>query len=223
MSELIAVLAPLRAVPLELWLIAATLSLVLGILVYELRRTRARRRNAGPSGNAELEALRRFLSTSRFPYLDSIPLVGREVRNVVMVDLVAKLPASIAIILLGPQGAEGRITVREGGAIWELKSGGKPIFIANPSLQLTPVVRAFRKRFPLVRVRGFLVMPDGCELPPSSPKNITTVSKLCKTLEQMREQDGVDSAATEHAWTKITDWSRDMRARASAARYGAAV
>jgi len=136
---------------------------------------------------------------------------------------VAKLPASIAIVLLGPQNAAGRIRVREGGAIWELKADGKPIFIANPSLQLAPVVRAFRKRFPLVRVRGFLVMPDGCELPPSSPKNITTVSTLCRTLEQMREQDGVDSAATAHAWTKITGWSQEMRARASAARYGTAV
>jgi hypothetical protein len=205
-------------VPPVVWLFAVGVLAVLVLAAVEFLRVRiARRRDAARLRRSEESlAVRRAAGELGLPIEDDVPLVGRDSRKVVRVDHVVRLPASIAVVVIGPREAAGPVMPREGGAVWSVHVRGREINIPNPALRMGPVLSAFARRFPLVRLRGFLVLPEQCVLPPNVPRGVLNVRSFREALERAKEDDAVESQAVDKAWETIQQFVREMRERAAA-------
>jgi len=211
-------LAWVADVPPWVWLFAVGVLAVLLLAAFEFVRVRIDRRRSRSrlARSEESQAVRRAAGELGLATEDDVPLVGRDSRKVVRVDHVIRLPASIAVVMIGPREAAGPVMPREGGAVWSVHVRGREINMPNPALRMGPVLSAFARRFPLVRLRGFLVLPEECVLPPNVPRGVMNIRAFREALERAKEDDAVESQAVEKAWETIQQFVREMRERAAA-------
>jgi hypothetical protein len=189
------------------------LGLMLYAMAHDLRPTKA----AKDSGDASRRKLRRTLDALDHPSHHDVRIVDQQGR-IVRVEHLVCLPASVVLVGLAAKEAQGELVGSEYHRHWRISRGGRTTTCVNPLLELEPLARAFRRRFPLVRIRAVVVFPDGISFPEGPPRGAVRVSEFDRRINEMLKVDGIRSRAVAAAWPQIDALVASSRARIDRAR-----
>lgn len=191
-----------------------------GLLVFGLVLLRAVRSPPVPKLKGERLKLDRIIDALGYPCHHDVRIVDQQGR-IVRIGHVVRLPSSIVLIGTAAAAAKGELRGRETQKTWQISHRGRTATCVNPLLELDPLHKAFRRRFPLLRVRGLIVFPDTITFPDGPPRGAVRASEFEKWLEEVMKTDGVQSQAADAAWPAITEMVDRSRARIEQTKTGA--
>jgi len=195
--------------------------LVLGLVLFYSTRG-----PSGPRGRPKLKGERlklgRTIDALNHPCHHDVRIVDQQGR-IVCIEHIVKLPASVVLIGTVAMGAKGEIRGSEYHRQWTISHRGRSTPCVNPLLELEPLIRAFRRRFPLVRIRALVVFPDTVVFPEGPPKGTVRASDFERWINDILKIDGTPSQAVEAAWPQITVLVESSRKRIEAARKSGAI
>ncbi|WP_207481529.1 NERD domain-containing protein [Arenibaculum pallidiluteum] len=195
--------------------------LVLGLLLFYVTRSPSASRG-GPMLKGERLKLGRTIDALQHPCHHDVRIVDQQGR-IICIEHIVRLPASILLVGTVAMGAKGEIRGSEYHRQWAINYRGRATPCVNPLLELEPLIRAFRRRFPLVRVRALIVFPDTVTFPEGAPKGAVRASDFDRWVHDILKIDGTPSQAVESAWPQITTMVESSRKRIEQARKSGAV
>jgi hypothetical protein len=170
-----------------------------------------------PKVRGERVNLRRIMDSLNHSCLHDVRIIDKQGR-IVCIEHILRLPASVVLIGSVAATARGEVTGTEYSRTWKITHRGSSTTFVNPLLELQPLNLAFKRRFPLLRVRGIVVFPDSVDFKGEPPKGAVRVSDFRDWVEQVLKMDGTISSATEQAWPTITSMVASAHARIEQAR-----
>ncbi|EWY41231.1 hypothetical protein N825_30855 [Skermanella stibiiresistens SB22] len=170
-----------------------------------------------PKIKGERITLRSTLDNCNHPCLHDVRIVDKQGR-IVCIEHIMRLPASVVLIGTVAASAVGEVTGMESIPKWKITRRGSSTTFVNPLLELQPLNLAFKRRFPLLRVRGLIVFPDTITFPEGTPKGAVRACDFERWLDDVMRMDGTVSSATEQAWPAITAMVASAHARLEQAR-----
>jgi hypothetical protein len=170
-----------------------------------------------PKIKGERITLRSTLDSVNHPCLHDVRIVDKQGR-IVCIEHIMRLPASVVLIGTVAASATGEVTGMESIPKWKITRRGSSTTFVNPLLELQPLNLAFKRRFPLLRVRGLIVFPDTITFPEGTPKGAVRACDFERWLDDVMRMDGTVSSATEQAWPAITAMVASAHARLEQAR-----
>jgi hypothetical protein len=162
-------------------------------------------------------SLRRILDRLGLPVHHDVRIVDQQGR-IICIEHVLRLPASVLLIGTIAEAAEGEIRGTEHSRTWKITHRGASTTCVNPQLELQPLMLAFKRRFPLLRVRGLVVFPDTVSFPDGEPRGSVRASDFERWIKALLKTDGTVSQAAEQAWPAIAAMIRNSRTRIDQAR-----
>jgi hypothetical protein len=170
-----------------------------------------------PKVRGERVNLRKIVDNLNHPCLHDVRIVDKQGR-IVCIDHVLRLPASVVLIGTVAATAKGEVTGNEYTRTWKITHRGSSTSFVNPLLELQPLNAAFKRRFPILRVRGIVVFPDTVTFTGETPKGAIRASDFQAWVDEVMKMDGTISSATEQAWPAITSMVASSQARIEQAR-----
>jgi hypothetical protein len=170
-----------------------------------------------PKVRGERVNLRRIVDNLNHPCLHDVRIIDKQGR-IVCIDHILKLPASVVLIGTVAATAKGEVTGNEYTRTWKISHRGSSTSFVNPLLELQPLNAAFKRRFPILRVRGIVVFPDTVTFTGETPKGAIRFSDFQAWVDEILKMDGTISSATEQAWPAITSMVASSQARIEQAR-----
>ena len=170
-----------------------------------------------PKVKGQRITLRRTIDNLNHPSLHDVRIIDKQGR-IVCIEHIIRLPASIVLIGTVAASAKGEVTGSEFSRTWKISNRGGTTTCVNPLLELQPLNLAFKRRFPLLRIRGLVVFPDTVSFPNGAPKGAVCASDFERWIEEVLKMDGTVSSATEQAWPAITAMVASAQARIEQAR-----
>jgi hypothetical protein len=170
-----------------------------------------------PKVKGQRITLRRIIDKLNHPSLHDVRIIDKQGR-IVCIEHIIRLPASIVLIGTVAASAKGEVTGSEFSRTWKISNRGGTTTCVNPLLELHPLNLAFKRRFPLLRIRGLVVFPDTITFPNGAPKGAVCASDFERWIEEVMKMDGTVSSATEQAWPAITAMVASAQARIEQAR-----
>ena len=161
--------------------------------------------------------LRNIMDSLNHPCLHDVRIIDKQGR-IVCIEHILRLPASIVLIGTVAATAKGEVTGNEHTRTWKITNRGSSTTFVNPLLELQPLNLAFKRRFPLLRIRGIVVFPDTVNFAGEPPKGAVRASDFRDWVEEVMKMDGTLSSATEQAWPAITAMVASGHARIEQAR-----
>jgi hypothetical protein len=183
-----------------------------GLLVFGLVLLHAVRSPPAPKLKGERLRLDRIIDALGHPCHHDVRIVDQQGR-IVRIQHVIRLPSSIVLVGTAAAGAKGELRGRETRRTWRITHRGRTATCVNPLLELDPLHKAFRRRFPLLKVRVLVVFPDTITFPDGAPRGVVRASEFGKWLENVMKIDGTHSQAVEAAWPAITEMIDRSRVR----------
>ena len=170
-----------------------------------------------PKVRGERVNLRKIVDDLNQPCLHDVRIIDKQGR-IVCIDHILRLPASVVLIGTVAATAKGEVTGNEYTRTWKITHRGSSTIFVNPLLELQPLNIAFKRRFPLLRVRGIVVFPDTVSFTRETPKGAVRASDFQSWVAEVLKMDGTISSATEQAWPAITSMAASSKARIEQAR-----
>jgi hypothetical protein len=161
--------------------------------------------------------LRKLVDNLNQPCLHDVRIIDQQGR-IVCIDHILRLPASVVLIGTVAATAKGDVTGNERTRTWKITHRGSSTSFVNPLLELQPLNVAFKRRFPILRVRGIVVFPDTVKFTGETPKGAVRFSDFQAWVDEVMKMDGTISSATEQAWPAITSMVASSQARIEQAR-----
>jgi hypothetical protein len=161
--------------------------------------------------------LRKLVDGLNQPCLHDVRIIDQQGR-IVCIDHILRLPASVVLIGTVAATAKGEVTGNERTRTWKITHRGSSTSFVNPLLELQPLNVAFKRRFPILRVRGIVVFPDTVTFAGETPKGAVRFSDFQAWVDEVMKMDGTTSSATEQAWPAITMMVASSQARIEQAR-----
>ena len=161
--------------------------------------------------------LRKIVDNLNHPCLHDVRIIDKQGR-IVCIDHILRLPASVVLIGTVAATAKGEVTGNEYTRTWKITHRGSSTSFVNPLLELQPLNLAFKRRFPLLRIRGIVVFPDTVNFAGEPPKGAVRASDFQAWVDEVMKMDGTISSATEQAWPAITSMAASSKARIEQAR-----
>jgi hypothetical protein len=194
--------------------------LALGLLLfYATRQAGAVGRGSRGGGRLRGERLKlgRIVDALGHPCHHDVRIVDRQGR-IVRIEHIVCLPGSIALVGTVALDAKGEIRGSEYHRQWHITHRGRSTPCVNPLLELEPLIRAFRRRFPLVRIRAVVVFPDAVSFPEGAPKGAVRASDFHAWAKELLKVDGTPAQAVERAWPQISQMVLASQSRIEQAR-----
>jgi hypothetical protein len=170
-----------------------------------------------PKVRGERVNLRKIVDNLNQPCLHDVRIIDQQGR-IVCIDHILRLPASVVLIGTVAATAKGEVTGNEYTRTWKITHRGSSTSFVNPLLELQPLNAAFKRRFPILRVRGIVVFPDTVTFAGETPKGAIRASDFQAWVDEVMKMDGTISSATEQAWPAITSMVASSQARIEQAR-----
>lgn len=170
-----------------------------------------------PKVRGERVNLRKIVDNLNHPCLHDVRIIDKQGR-IVCIDHILRLPASVVLIGTVAATAKGEVTGNEYTRTWKITHRGSSTSFVNPLLELQPLNAAFKRRFPILRVRGIVVFPDTVTFTGETPKGAIRASDFQAWVDEILKMDGTISSATEQAWPAITSMVASSQARIEQAR-----
>jgi hypothetical protein len=170
-----------------------------------------------PKVKGERVNLRRIVDNLNQPCLHDVRIIDQQGR-IVCIDHILRLPASVVLIGTVAATAKGEVTGNERTRTWKITHRGSSTSFVNPLLELQPLNAAFKRRFPILRVRGIVVFPDTVNFTGETPRGAIRFSDFQAWVDEVLKMDGTLSSATEQAWPAITTMVASSQARIEQAR-----
>jgi hypothetical protein len=170
-----------------------------------------------PKVRGERVNLRKIMDSLNQSCLHDVRIIDKQGR-IVCIEHILRLPSSIVLIGSVAATAKGEVTGNEHTRTWKITNRGSSTTFVNPLLELQPLNLAFKRRFPLLRIRGIVVFPDTVSFPGDPPKGAVCASDFQGWVEEVMNMDGTISSATEQAWPAITAMVASAHARIEQAR-----
>jgi hypothetical protein len=170
-----------------------------------------------PKVRGERVNLRKVVDNLNQPCLHDVRIIDKQGR-IVCIDHILRLPASVVLIGTVAATAKGEVTGNEYTRTWKITHRGSSTSFVNPLLELQPLNAAFKRRFPILRVRGIVVFPDTVTFTGETPKGAVRSSDFQAWVDEVMKMDGTKSSATEQAWPAITSMVASSQARIEQAR-----
>lgn len=170
-----------------------------------------------PKVRGERVNLRKVVDDLNQPCLHDVRIIDKQGR-IVCIDHILRLPASVVLIGTVAATAKGEVTGNEHTRTWKITHRGSSTSFVNPLLELQPLNIAFKRRFPILRVRGIVVFPDTVSFTGETPKGAVRASDFQAWVAEVLKMDGTVSSATEQAWPAITSMAASSKARIEQAR-----
>jgi hypothetical protein len=170
-----------------------------------------------PKVRGERVNLRKIMDSLNQSCLHDVRIIDKQGR-IVCIEHILRLPASIVMIGTVAATAKGEVTGNEYTRTWKITHRGSSTNFVNPLLELQPLNLAFKRRFPLLRIRGIVVFPDTVSFPGEPPRGAVRASDFRSWVEEVMKMDGTLSSATEQAWPAITAMVASAQARIEQAR-----
>jgi hypothetical protein len=170
-----------------------------------------------PKVRGERVNLRRIMDNLNHPCLHDVRIIDKQGR-IVCIEHILRLPASVVLIGTVAATAKGEVSGTEYSRTWKITHRGSSTTFVNPLLELQPLNLAFKRRFPLLRIRGIVVFPDTVQFAGEPPKGAVRASDFQGWVEDVMKMDGTISSATEQAWPAITAMVASAHARIEQAR-----
>jgi hypothetical protein len=170
-----------------------------------------------PKVRGERVNLRKIVDDLNQPCLHDVRIIDKQGR-IVCIDHILRLPASVVLIGTVAATAKGEVTGNEYTRTWKITHRGSSTSFVNPLLELQPLNAAFKRRFPILRVRGIVVFPDTVTFTGETPKGAVRFSDFQAWVDEVMKMDGTVSSATEQAWPAITAMAASSKARIEQAR-----
>ncbi len=170
-----------------------------------------------PKVRGERVNLRKIVDNLNHPCLHDVRIIDKQGR-IVCIDHILRLPASVVLIGTVAATARGEVTGNEYTRTWKISHRGSSTSFVNPLLELQPLNAAFKRRFPILRVRGIVVFPDTVSFMGETPKGAVRFSDFQAWVDEVMKMDGTISSATEQAWPAITSMVASSQARIEQAR-----
>ena len=170
-----------------------------------------------PKVRGERVNLRKIMDNLNQPCLHDVRIIDKQGR-IVCIEHILRLPASVVLIGTVAATAKGEVTGNEHTRTWKITNRGSSTTFVNPLLELQPLNLAFKRRFPLLRIRGIVVFPDTVQFAGEPPKGAIRASDFQNWVEEVMKMDGTISSATEQAWPAITAMVASAHARIEQAR-----
>jgi hypothetical protein len=170
-----------------------------------------------PKVRGERVNLRKIVDNLNHPCLHDVRIIDKQGR-IVCIDHILRLPASVVLIGTVAATAKGEVTGNEYTRTWKITHRGSSTSFVNPLLELQPLNAAFKRRFPILRVRGIVVFPDSVTFTGETPKGAIRASDFQAWVDEVMKMDGTISSATEQAWPAITSMAASSKARIEQAR-----
>jgi hypothetical protein len=170
-----------------------------------------------PKVRGERVNLRKIVDDLNQPCLHDVRIIDKQGR-IVCIDHILRLPASVVLIGTVAATAKGEVTGNEYTRTWKITHRGSSTSFVNPLLELQPLNAAFKRRFPILRVRGIVVFPDTVTFTGETPKGAVRFSDFQAWVDEVMKMDGTISSATEQAWPAITAMAASSKARIEQAR-----
>src|SRR4051812_21440050 len=187
-----------------IWAGLAALAIVLAAAIYVLATVRRPKRTSQRSRRPEARLdLKTPIDMLGYPALHDVVLPEAH-GGTVRIEHMIRLPSSILIVSTTSATLSGEIKGHEASQTWTIRTGDVAAPCHNPLSDLKPLVSAFRRRFPLLRVRGLIIFPDAVSFPDDAPSGALCQSELGAELEEMLKLEGVASPTTEQAWNQIS-------------------
>jgi hypothetical protein len=161
--------------------------------------------------------LRNIMDSLNHPCLHDVRIIDKQGRSV-CIEHILRLPASVVLIGSVAATAKGEVTGNEHTRTWKITHRGSSTTFVNPLLELQPLNLAFKRRFPLLRIRGIVVFPDTVKFAGEPPKGAVRASDFRDWVHEVMKMDGTISSATEQAWPAITAMVASAHARIEQAR-----
>ncbi len=177
---------------------------------------------ARPKLKGERLKLGRVVDALNHPCHHDVKIVDQQGR-IVNIEHIVCLPASIVLVGTVAMTAQGEIRGSEYHKQWHINHRGRSTPCVNPLLEPEPLIRAFRRRFPLVRIRAIVVFPDTITFPEGPPKGAVRAGDFERWIKDLLKVDGTTSQAVENAWPQITQMVASSRARIERARKSGAI
>jgi hypothetical protein len=170
-----------------------------------------------PKVRGERVNLRKIMDRLNQPCLHDVRIIDKQGR-IVCIEHILKLPASVVLIGTVAATAKGEVSGNEHTRTWKITHRGSFTTFVNPLLELQPLNVAFKRRFPILRVRGIVVFPDTVHFKGEPPKGAVRASDFRAWVDEVMKMDGTISSATEQAWPAITAMVASAHARIEQAR-----
>jgi hypothetical protein len=170
-----------------------------------------------PKVRGERVNLRKIMDRLNQPCLHNVRIIDKQGR-IVCIEHILKLPASVVLIGTVAATAKGEVSGTEHTRTWKITHRGSSTAFVNPLLELQPLNLAFKRRFPILRVRGIVVFPDTVQFKGEPPKGAVRASDFQQWVDEVMKMDGTMSSATEQAWPAITAMVASAQARIDQAR-----
>jgi hypothetical protein len=170
-----------------------------------------------PKMRGERITLRRVLDSLRHPCLHDVRIIDQQGR-IVCIEHILRLPASVVLIGTIAASAKGEVRGSDYSRTWTISHKGSTTNCVNPLLELQPLHVAFKRRFPLLRVRGLVVFPDTIKFMDGTPRGAVCAADFEDWISEVLKTDGTLSSATEQAWPAITAMVESSRARIEQAK-----
>jgi hypothetical protein len=170
-----------------------------------------------PKVRGERVNLRKIMDSLNHPCLHDVRIIDKQGR-IVCIEHILRLPASVVLIGSVAATAKGEVTGTEYSRTWKITHRGSSTTFVNPLLELQPLNLAFKRRFPLLRIRGIVVFPDTVNFKGEPPRGAVRASDFQGWVDEVMKMDGTISSATEQAWPAITAMVASAHARIEQAR-----
>lgn len=184
-----------------------------GAVALGLRQFIGRKRPSAKAQVRQQMSLRQPIEALQQPALHDIRIRDKSGRAIHIKHIV-RLPASIVIIATIPGPLTGDIDGHLHRRRWTITDHGTVKPFINPVIQLEPIFLAFRRRFPLLKVRPLVVFPNTVTFVDETPGGACNLADFTTVMKSWIAQDGTISEITEITWPQVVSLAENLRREA---------